>query len=103
MLHYDLTQNQKYLVNLSLIILIITIIIYFIVKKYTSEKMNKEYNTFFKGIYSDFIKYLCIEIGLTVSDYIESGNFILLTSLSRISVVLIALVIYHEIKYMYHL
>ena len=97
--YYVLNSNEKYWVDGALISNIVLININLLVRRFYTDKNNKAFFDYFKEIYSDFIKYLCIELGIAASRYIERGEFILIASLSRISIVMLALLIYHEIKY----
>jgi len=99
MVHYVLNSIEKHWIDAGLIGVIVLININLIVRKFLTDKNNKAFLEYFKEIYSDFIKYFCIELGLAASRYIERGEFSLIASLSRISVVMLALLIYHEIKY----
>jgi hypothetical protein len=99
MAYYVLKSSEKYWIDVSLIGVIVLININLLVRKFLTDKNNKAFLEYFKEIYSDFIKYLCIELGIAASRYIERGDFSLIGSLSRISIVMLALLIYHEIKY----
>jgi len=99
MAYYVLNETEKYWVDVALIGVIVLININLLVRKFLTDKNNKAFLDYFKEIYSDFIKYLCIELGIAASRYIERGDFSLIASLSRISIVMLALLIYHEIKY----
>jgi hypothetical protein len=99
MVYYVLNSTEKYWIDISLIIIIVLININLLVRKLLTDKNNKAFLDYFKEIYSDFIKYLCIELGIAASHYIQMGEFSLIGSLSRISIVMLALLTYHEIKY----
>ena len=99
MVYYVLNETEKYWVDVALIGIIVLINIHLLIRKFLTDKNNKAFLEYFKEIYSDFIKYFCIELGIAASRYIERGEFSLIASLSRISVVMIALLVYHEIKY----
>jgi hypothetical protein len=99
MAYYVLNETEKYWVDVALIGVIVLINVNLIVRKFLTDKNNKAFLEYFKEIYSDFIKYLCIELGIAASHYIEMGEFSLIGSLARISIVMLALLVYHEIKY----
>ena len=91
--------NRRYMVDISLILLIVFINMYLLVRRLVTDRKNKAYITYFKEIYSDFVKYLCIELGIAASHYIELGEFSLIASSTRISIIMLALLVYHELKY----
>ena len=99
MVYYVLNSNEKYWIDVALIGVIVLININLLVRKFYTDKNNKAFLEYFKEIYADFIKYFCIELGIAASDYIEKGEFGLIFSLARISIVMLALLVYHEIKY----
>jgi hypothetical protein len=99
MVYYVLNETEKYWVDVALIGIIVLINIHLLIRKFLTDKNNKAFLEYFKEIYSDFIKYLCIELGISASEYIEKGEFSLIGSLARISIVMLALLVYHEIKY----
>ena len=87
----ELSSSQKLTINIIFISIIILINIYI----YFNFKKN---SLFYKELYADFLKYLCIEFGLVISHAIQNGEFNFTGSLTRISIILLALFIYHEIK-----
>jgi len=99
MAYYVLNSTEKYWVDVALIGVIVLININLLVRRFYTDKNNKAFLDYFKEIYADFIKYLCIELGIAASHYIEKGEFSLIYSLARISIVMLALLVYHEIKY----
>ena len=99
MVYYVLNSNEKYWVDVALIGVIVLINIHLLIRKFLTDKNNKAFLEYFKELYADFIKYLCIELGISASEYIEKGEFSIIGSLSRISIVMLALLVYHEIKY----
>ena len=99
MVYYVLNSTEKHWIDVALISVIVLININLLVRKFFTDKNNKAFLTYFNEIYADFIKYFCIELGIAASHYIEMGEFSLIASLARISIVMLALLIYHEIKY----
>jgi len=99
MVYYVLNSTEKHWIDVALIGVIILININLLVRKFLTDKNNKAFLEYFNEIYADFIKYFCIELGIAASHYIEHGEFSLIASLARISIVMLALLIYHEIKY----
>lgn len=99
MVYYVLNSHEKYWIDVALIGVIVLININLLVRKFYTDKNNKAFLEYFKEIYDDFIKYFCIELGIAASHYIEMGEFSLIYSLARISIVMLALLVYHEIKY----
>jgi hypothetical protein len=99
MVYYVLNSTEKHWIDVALIGVIVLININLLVRKFLTDKNNKAFLEYFNEIYADFIKYFCIELGIAVSHYIEMGEFSLIASLARISIVMLALLIYHEIKY----
>ena len=99
MVYYVLNSTEKHWIDVALIGVIVLININLLVRKFLTDKNNKAFLDYFNEIYADFIKYFCIELGIAASHYIEMGEFSLIASLARISIVMLALLIYHEIKY----
>ena len=99
MVYYVLNSTEKHWIDVALITVIVLININLLVRKFLTDKNNKAFLEYFNEIYADFIKYFCIELGIAASHYIEMGEFSLIASLARISIVMLALLIYHEIKY----
>ena len=99
MVYYVLNSTEKFWVDVALIGVIVLININLLVRRFFTDKKNTAFIEYYKEIYADFIKYFCIELGISVSEYIEKGEFSIIFSLARISIVMLALLIYHEIKY----
>ena len=99
MVYYVLNSTEKFWVDVALISIIVLININLLVRKFLTDKNDEAFLEYFNEIYADFIKYFCIELGISASEYIEKGEFSLIAALSRISIVMLALLIYHEIKY----
>jgi len=59
---------------------------------------NKFYIKYYNALYHDFLKYLIIESALALSGAIENNKLNITNSLLRVSIVLIALLIFHSFK-----
>ena len=94
----NIEENSKIHFNLFLIIFIIIANIILITLRYTTQKDNKDYINYYNNLYYDLIKYLLVESAIIVSDAIETNKFNLTSSLARVSIVLIALLIFHSVK-----
>ena len=94
----NIKENSKIHFNIFLICFIIIANVVLVTRRWTSEKNNKEYIKYYNELYHDFLKYLIIESALVVSEAIETNKFNFTSSVSRIAIVLIALLIFHSIK-----
>ena len=94
----NIEENQTFYIKSSLILFIVISNIVLITLRNTSKKNDKEYRDFFNELYHDFLKYLFIEIALIVSEIMETRKINLLSSLTRVSIILSALLIFHLTK-----
>jgi hypothetical protein len=94
----NIKENQETLISLTFIVIILIANVSLVAKRWGPEKNNKEYIHFYDELYHDFLKYLCIEIALVVAETIEKKSFRFISSLARISIVLLSLLFFHSIK-----
>ena len=94
----NIKENSKLYFNFFLICFIIIANIILVTKRWTSDKKNEYYIKYYNALYHDFLKYLIIELALTINSAIEKNKLNITGSLARISIVLIALLIFHSIK-----
>jgi len=94
----NIKENQETIISLTFIVIILIANFFLVAKRWGSEKNNKKYINFYNKLYHDFLKYLCIEIALVIAETIEKKSFRFISSLARISVVLLSLLFFHSIK-----
>lgn len=94
----NIKENQETIIGLTFIVIIFIANVSLVAKRWGPEKNNKEYIHFYDELYHDFLKYLCIETALIVAETIEKKSFRFISSLARISIVLLALLFFHSIK-----
>ena len=75
MVYYVLNSNEKYWVDVALIGVIVLININLLIRRFLTDKNNKAFLEYYKEIYADFIKYLCIHIYIYIYIY-ECLNFL---------------------------
>ena len=93
----NIEEHAKFYINMFLFAFIFIANLVLIIKRNTN-KDDKEFIEFFNDLYHDLLKYLIIETALVVSEAIEANEFNISKSLARVSIVLIALIIFHNIK-----
>ena len=98
----NITEHSKFYINIFLFSFIFIANIVLIHKRNTN-KDDKKFITFFNDLYYDLLKYLIIETALTTMEAIEHNQFNISKSLARISIVLISLIIFHNVKGMFGL
>jgi len=89
---------DKYKFNIFLFTSIILTSVILVVLRFTKYKDNKKYKKFFNDFYYDFVKYLLIESLLVTFESINAGKYHLTSALGRISIVQVALLIFHILK-----
>jgi len=94
----NIENQNKYLINLGLIIFIVGTVALLVTLKFTLYKNDEKYKEYFKGVYHDFVKYLLIEGFLIIIETINTGKFVLVHSLGRLAVVQAALLVFSGIK-----
>jgi len=94
----NIKENSKLYFNFFLICFIILANIVLVTKRWTSEKKNKCYIKYYNALYHDFLKYLFVEFAIAINNAIENNKFNITSSLSRIAIVLTALLFFHSFK-----
>jgi len=97
-LKFDLSQYNKYLIDISLVIFTLGTFSILLTLKNTKFKDDKKYEEYFILVYQDFVKYLLIEIVFISIETINTGKCQFLPSLKRLAVVQTALIMYNYIK-----
>ena len=98
----NITEHSKFYINMFLFSFIFIANLVLIIKRNTN-KDDKKFIAFYNDLYYDLLKYLIIESALFISESIEHNQFNISKSLARISIVLISLLIFHNVKGMFGL
>jgi len=98
-IYLNLDENNKLNINFGLILIILTINAYYVYQRFVKNKYDKKFIKFYKDLYYDFLKYLFIESAIILSELIESNTINFTRSLGRIAFVHIALVLFHNSKW----
>jgi hypothetical protein len=98
-IYVNLDENHKLNINLGLIIIILTINGYYAYQRFVTKKNDEKFIKFYKDLYYDFLRFLFIEFGIIISELIDSNKFNITRSLGRIAFVHIALVLFHNSKW----
>jgi hypothetical protein len=94
----DLPKIDKYYLNIILFIGIFLTSLILVTLRFTKYKDDEKYKHFFDDFYHDFVKYLLIEGFLVIFESINAGKYHLTSALGRISIVQVALLIFHIFK-----
>jgi hypothetical protein len=94
----NIDADSKLYFNIYLILFIVISNIILLSKRWIFDKKNEDYIQFYNDLYYDLFKYLIIESALILTETIENNKINVTSSLARVSVVLIALIIFHYIK-----
>jgi len=97
-INLNIEKNFKIGINFVLFLFIILTISTLVTLRYTSMKNNHNYIKYFDGVYSDFIKYILIELFIILIESMNTGHFVLSESLGRLAAVQAALLIFSAIK-----
>jgi hypothetical protein len=94
----NIEEHSKLYFNIFLISFIVIAHIVLLTKRYTIDEKDKKYIKFYNDLYYDLLKYSIIEIALVAGETIQNNKINITTSLARVSIVLISLIIFHSIK-----
>jgi len=94
----NIQEHEKLYFNIFLISFIVLANIILIAKRYTINEKDKKYIKFYNELYHDLVKYSIIEFALVVGETVENNKINVTSSLARVSIVLISLIIFHSIK-----
>lgn len=98
-INVNLGEHHKLNINLGLIIIILFINGYYVYQRFVTKKHDHEFIEFYKDLYHDFLKYIFIESAIILSELVESNTINITRSLGRIAFVHIALVLFHNSKW----
>ena len=98
-IYVNLEKSHKLNINVSLIILILCVNSYFVIQRFVIKKEDPKFIQLYKDIYHDFLKYLFIETAVILSEFVNTGTINITHSLARIAFIHIALVIFHNVKW----
>ena len=98
-IHVGLEKTHKLNIHLSLIILILCINAYFVIQRFVIKRDDPKFIQLYKDIYHDFLKYLFIETAVILTEFVNTNTINIANSIGRIAFIHIALVVFHNVKW----
>jgi hypothetical protein len=95
---FNFNEETRLNINIYLLYFIIIANVVLVTRRWTSEKGNKTFIKYYNELYHDFLKYLLIEIAIIGCDAIEENRINISYSVARVSIILSALLVFHNIK-----